>query len=104
MALDPKYYFNKGKPIFKRWFKKLEELDSAQGGDVADITALEKVVGDADSGLVKDVADLQNGKADAAHTHSLTDVSDLTAVEATVTYSDDSTETILLVKQVVSGD
>ena len=55
----------------KRLYQILEDLDSAAGGDAADITelesdveALQTAVGDATSGLVKDVADLESAIGD----------------------------------------
>ena len=44
------------------------------------------------------------GKADANHTHTVSDITDLDVVEAVVTYEDDSTETLLLIKQTPSGE
>ena len=50
----------------KRLYQILEDLDSAAGGDAADITelesdveALQTTVGDAEGGLVKDVSALE---------------------------------------------
>lgn len=55
----------------KRLYQILEDLDSAAGGDAADITelesdveALQTTVGDSDAGLVKDVADLESAIGD----------------------------------------
>ena len=80
---------------------KLAAIAQSETGELLDIGTLKETVGDADSGLVKDVADLKTGKANANHTHTLNKVTDLDTVEAVVTYADESTETILLVKQVV---
>ena len=80
---------------------KLAAIEQSEGGEILDIGNLKETVGDADSGLVKDVADLKTGKANANHTHTLNKISDVTTVEAVVTYADESTETLLLVKQVV---
>lgn len=55
----------------KRLYQILEDLDSAAGGDAADISelesdveALQTTVGDSDAGLVKDVADLESAIGD----------------------------------------
>ena len=98
------HLFYGGKIQKERLYKVLQDLDESNGGDEQDISALKTTVGNATSGLVKDVADLKTGKADSTHSHTLTNVTDLTTVEATITYTDDSTETILLVKQVVSNE
>ena len=55
----------------ERLYKILEDLDSAAGGDAADIAelesdveALQTTVGDSTGGLVKDVADLETAIGD----------------------------------------
>ena len=55
----------------RRLYEILKDLDSAAGGDAADIDgleesvgALETAVGDSDGGLVKDVADIQTAIGD----------------------------------------
>lgn len=57
--------------IIKYLFDKVKSLDSASGGDESDITelesdveALQTTVGDATSGLVKDVADIETAIGD----------------------------------------
>lgn len=50
--------------IIKYLYDKVKALDSASGGDESDIAALEEVVGDNDSGLVKDVADIKTAIGD----------------------------------------
>lgn len=45
-----------------------------------------------------------NSKANANHNHTLDKITDTTTVEAVVTYEDNSTETILLVKKTVSNE
>ena len=57
--------------ITKYLFDKVKSLDSASGGDAADIAelesdvgALQTAVGDATSGLVKDVADIETAIGD----------------------------------------
>ena len=66
-----RHLFFGGKLNKKRLYKILEDLDSAAGGDAADITelesdvgALQTAVGDATSGLVKDVADIETAIGD----------------------------------------
>lgn len=78
---------------------KLAVIEQGESGEILDIGNLKTTVGDANGGLVKDVADLKSGKANANHTHTLNKITDLDTVEAVVTYTDESTETILLVKQ-----
>ena len=55
----------------RRLYEILKDLDSAAGGDAADISelesdvgALQTTVGDSDAGLVKDVADLESAIGD----------------------------------------
>ena len=64
-----RHLFYGGKIQKERLYEVLKDLDSANGGDASDISALETVVGDSSKGLVKDVADAQ---------------SDITALETTV--------------------
>lgn len=66
-----RHLFFGGKINKKRLYQILEDLDSAAGGDAADITelesdveALQTAVGDSDAGLVKDVADLESAIGD----------------------------------------
>jgi hypothetical protein len=94
-----RHLFFGGKLRPKRLYKILEDLDNATGGEALDISELEEVVGDSTGGLVKDVADLKTDKADTTHSHTLTNVTDLSTVEATVTYTDTTTGTLLLVVQ-----
>ena len=61
-----RHLFYGGKIHKDRLYKILEDLDSAAGGDAADITelesdveALQTTVGDSTGGLVKDVTDLE---------------------------------------------
>ena len=77
--------------------------DSAVAGRVEALeTAVGSATGDNAGGIAKDVADLKTGKANSSHTHTISNVSDATTVDVVVTYADESTETIKLVKQVVS--
>ena len=71
---------------------RITVLEGGEAGELLDISALKETVGDEDSGLVKDVADLKNA------TITLADLG-LETTEVVVTYPDDSTETVLLVKQ-----
>lgn len=50
--------------IIRYLFNKVKSLDAAVGTDTTDITALKNTVGDADSGLVKDVADVKTAIGD----------------------------------------
>ena len=61
MSLRYKFHhlFFGGKINKKRLYQILEDLDSANGGESTDISALETVVGDSSSGLVKDVTDIK---------------------------------------------
>ena len=66
-----RHLFYGGKIHKDRLYKILEDLDSAAGGDAADITelesdvgALQTTVGDSTGGLVKDVADLETAIGD----------------------------------------
>lgn len=66
-----RHLFYGGKLHKHRLYKILEDLDSAAGGDAADITklesdvgALQTAVGDSTGGLVKDVADLETAIGD----------------------------------------
>ena len=90
----------KGEIIQEQLLRVLQRHEDYINSDTKSEAAIAEVVGDENSGLVKDVNDLKTGKANANHTHTLNKVTDLTTVEAVVTYADESTETILLVKQV----
>ena len=66
-----RHLFYGGKIHKDRLYKILEDLDSAAGGDAADITelesdveALQTTVGDSTGGLVKDVTDLETAIGD----------------------------------------
>lgn len=85
-----RHLFFGGKLRPKRLYKILEDLDNATGGEATDISALEEVVGDSSSGLVKDVNDLKTASATYV------------PVEVVVTYSDESTETKTLLSVVES--
>lgn len=76
-----RHLFFGGKLNKRRLYNILEDLDTATGGDTADIEALETVVGDSSNGLVKDVADAQ---------------SDITALETAI--GDESTEGTILAR------
>ena len=79
-----------------------EEIDAAVAGDStisARVDELSGVVGDEDSGLVKDVNDLDSGKADANHSHTISNISDADTATIEITYTDDSTETKTFVIQ-----
>lgn len=51
--------------INRRLLRRIEALEKGETGETADITALKTAVGDKDSGLVKDIADIKTaiGKA-----------------------------------------
>ena len=59
-----RHLFFGGKLNKRRLYNILEDLDSANGGESSDISALETVVGDSSSGLVKDVADIETAIGD----------------------------------------
>ena len=59
-----RHLFFGGKIQRERLYKILEDLDSANGGETTDITALKTAVGDSKSGLVKDVADINTAIGD----------------------------------------
>lgn len=84
-----RHLFYGGEIHKERLYKVLEDLDNANGGDEQDIGTLKE-----------DVATLKTGKANSTHSHTVSDVSDVTTVTVVVTYTDESTETINLVKQV----
>ena len=46
--------------INRRLLRRIEALENAETGDVTDIAALKTTVGDNTSGLVKDVADIED--------------------------------------------
>ena len=94
-----RHLFYGGEVNKKRLYEILKDLDSAESGESADISALEEVVGDEDSGLVKAVADLGTNKANAEHTHTISNVSDVTTTTITITQTDDSTDSITFVTQ-----
>lgn len=94
-----RHLFYGGELNKRRLYEILKDLDSAEAGEGTNISALQEVVGDEDGGLVKAVADLGTNKANAEHTHSISDVSDATTTTITVTYTDDSTDTITFVVQ-----
>ena len=60
-----RHLFFGGKLNKRRLYKILEDLDSANGGETADISALTEVVGDSKGGLVKNVADIEDAIGDA---------------------------------------
>ncbi len=59
-----RHLFYGGKIQKERLYKVLEDLDSANGGETTDITALKTTVGDSTKGLVKDTADLKTAVGD----------------------------------------
>ena len=59
-----RHLFYGGKIQKERLYKILEDLDSANGGETTDITALKTTVGDSTKGLVKDTADLKTAVGD----------------------------------------
>lgn len=69
--------------------------------DTTSESAIRETIGEIDVDEDGDIATQLSGKASTSHTHTLTGVTDLDTVEAVITYTDESTETILLVKQVV---
>lgn len=46
--------------INRRLLRRIEALENAETGETADISALKTAVGDSNSGLVKDVADIED--------------------------------------------
>ena len=59
-----RHLFYGGEINKNRLYKILEDLDSAATGEGTDITELQTIVGDADSGLVKDTADIKTAIGD----------------------------------------
>ena len=59
-----RHLFYGGKIQKERLYKVLEDLDSANGGETTDITALKTTVGDNSGGLVKGVADINTAIGD----------------------------------------
>lgn len=59
-----RHLFYGGKIQKERLYKVLEDLDSANGGETTDITALKTTVGDSKGGLVKDTTDLKTAVGD----------------------------------------
>ena len=51
--------------INRRLLRRIEALENGNSGDDSRLTALETAVGDAEGGLVKDVADIQDAIGDA---------------------------------------
>lgn len=78
--------------IIKYLFDKVTALDNASSGDETDIAALEEVVGDEDSGLVKSVNGLTTtvGDANGGLVKSVADIN--TAI------GDESTEGTILAR------
>ena len=88
--------------VLLKFDERITTLEQGEIGELVYIGNLKETVGNEDSGLVKAVADLGTNKASADHTHTLTGVTDLQTVEATVTYTDQSTGTLLIVTQTQS--
>lgn len=59
-----RHLFYGGKIQKERLYKVLEDLDSANGGETTDITALKTTVGDNTKGLVKKTNDLETAVGD----------------------------------------
>ena len=59
MVNYPNYLSGSQDDINKRLLQMILKLEKGEAGEATDITALEETVGDKDSGLVKDVADIQ---------------------------------------------
>lgn len=59
-----RHLFYGGKIQKERLYKVLEDLDSANGGETTDITALKTTVGDNTKGLVKKTTDLETAVGD----------------------------------------
>ena len=57
--------------INRRLLRRIEALENAETGDVTDITALKTTVGDSTSGLVKDVADIEDAIGDESDATSI---------------------------------
>ena len=59
-----RHLFFGGKLNKRRLYNILEDLDSANGGETTDITALKNTVGDNSKGLVKKTTDLETAVGD----------------------------------------
>lgn len=81
-----------GRIVPKRLIAYLEELESASSGGSTDISALESVVGDKDSGLVKDVADVKKAIGTNADANSI--VGKISSMDNTIG-SEDNPNSIL---------
>ena len=91
-----RHLFFGGKLNKQRLYNILEDLDSANSGESTDISALETVVGDSSSGLVKDVADIKTAigtSTSGSETGFYKDIADInTAI------GDESTEGTILAR------
>lgn len=90
---------DEGQIVREQLVRVLQKHEDYINNDSTSDSAIAEIIGNSNSGLVKDVADLKTTKANSNHTHTLSNVSDLGTVEVVVTYTDDSTETLTLVKQ-----
>lgn len=95
----------------KKWNLLVEEVNSisnilanaVDNDTIYDDTDIKSKMGYADIPADTNLQAEIGTKADSNHGHTLSNVSDLDTVEAVFTYTDDSTETVLLVKQVQSN-
>lgn len=102
---------NLRRSVADRWNELVDEVNSCSGilenavdnDTIYDDTDIKSKMGYAN---IPENSNLQaeiEGKADSNHAHTVSDVSDLTTVAVVVTYEDETTETVNLVKQVVSN-
>ena len=71
MVNYPNYLAGSQDDINKRLLHMILKLEKGETGETADITALKTAVGDDDSGLVKDVADIQDAIGDETDATSI---------------------------------
>ena len=71
MVNYPNYLAGSQDDINKRLLHMILKLKKGETGEAADISALEETVGDTDSGLVKDVADIQTAIGDESTAASI---------------------------------
>ena len=71
MVNYPNYLAGSQDDINKRLLHMILKLEKGETGEAADISALEETVGDTDSGLVKDVADIQTAIGDESTAASI---------------------------------
>lgn len=102
-----RHLFYGGKIQKERLYKVLEDLDSANGGETADITALETAIGKAEGtgagGILKDIKDIKDaigtatGDDASGIAKDVADAqSDITALETAI--GDESTKGTILAR------